>query len=165
MLLSEKMRNMIYADYHDKVMRYISGKVSDPHDAEDLASAVFVKVYEKLDSFDESRASISTWIYTVTKNTVVDHFRTRKVFEELPEDIPGDDPIDEKIINEETLELLGKALEQLDSRLRDIIILHYYEDVSLKIIAEKMNMSYPNAKVLHKKALRSLKKLLDGISD
>lgn len=63
------------------------------------------------------------------------------------------------------LELLGKALEQLDSLLRDLIILHYYEDMPLKIIVEKMNMSYPNAKVLHKKALRSLQKLLGGIVD
>ncbi len=165
MLLSEKNRNMIYTDYHDKVMRYISGKVSNPQDAEDLTSCVFVKIYQKLDSFDESRSSISTWIYTVTKNTVVDYFRTRKPFEELPEDIPQDEPIDEKLINEETLELLGKALEQLDSRLRDLIILHYYDGLTLKDIAEKMNMSYPNAKVLHKKALRSLQKLLGGIPD
>ena len=164
MLLSEENRNMIYTDYHDKVMRYISSKVSNPQDAEDLTSCVFAKVYRKLDSFDESKASISTWIYTVAKNTEVDYYRTRKPFEELPEDIAHDDPIDEKLINEETLELLGKALEQLDSRLRDLIILHYYEGMTLKIIAEKMNMSYTNAKVLHKKALNSLQKLLGGIS-
>ena len=60
--------------------------------------------------------------------------------------------------------MLGKALEQLDSRLRDLIILHYYEGMTLKIIAEKMNMSYTNAKVLHKKALNSLQKQLGGIS-
>lgn len=165
MLLSEENRNMIYTDYHDKVMRYISGKVPNPQDAEDLTSCVFAKVYRKMDSFDESKASISTWIYTVAKNTVVDYYRTRKPFEELPEDIAHDDPIDEKLINEETLELLGKALEQLDRRLRDLIILHYYEGMTLKIIAEKMNMSYTNAKVLHKKALNSLQKQLGGITD
>lgn len=73
MLLSEENRNMIYTDYHDKVMRYISGKVSNPQDVEDLTSCFFVKIYRKLDFFDESRASISTWIFTVTKNTVVDY--------------------------------------------------------------------------------------------
>ena len=56
--------------------------------------------------------------------------------------------------------MLADALEMLDIRLRDIIILHYYGGKSLKEIATAMNMSYPNIKILHKKALNQLKKML-----
>ena len=53
--------------------------------------------------------------------------------------------------------MLADALEELDSRLRDIILLHYYGEKTLKDIASAMNMSYPNVKILHKKALYELK--------
>ena len=60
--------------------------------------------------------------------------------------------------NAETLDLLAYSLEKLEERLRDIIILHYYGGKKLKEIAEAMHMSYPNMKLLHRKALGQLKK-------
>ena len=64
----------IYLQYHDKVR----GKIQDPHDVEDLVSAMFMKIVQKLDSYDSAKASVSTWVYTITRNTVTDHFRTRR---------------------------------------------------------------------------------------
>ena len=52
----------IYLSYHDKVSAYIKGKVENHYDAEDLVSQVFEKVYGKLHTFDETKASLSTWI-------------------------------------------------------------------------------------------------------
>ena len=157
MELTEANKEKLYADFHDKVARYVAGKVPNPHDAEDLISCVFLKVYQKLDSFDERKASVSTWIYTITQNTVVDFYRTKKQFSELPEELTAEGEIDQKIINDEKLEQLCAALEQLDMRSRDLIILHYYKGFTLKIVAEKMNMSYINAKVIHRKALQKLR--------
>src|ERR1700675_5084764 len=47
-------------------------------DAQDLTQDVFIKMYRTLDSFDPERASFSTWITTVTRNLLVDHFRKTK---------------------------------------------------------------------------------------
>ncbi len=143
MLLSEEDRNMVYVEYRGKVMRYISGRIPNPQDAEDLVSCVFMKVYRKPDAFDESRALLSTWIYFVTKNTVVGYYRIRKTFSELPEDIEQDGSVDERLINNETPERLALAPERLDSRSRDIVILHYYEGLTLKEIAEKCRCRTP----------------------
>lgn len=60
----------IYLQYHDKVRAYVRGKIQDPHDVEDLVSAVFMKIVQKLDSYDPAKASVSTWVYTITRNTV-----------------------------------------------------------------------------------------------
>ena len=49
----------IYLQYHDKVRAYVRGKVRDPHDVEDLVSAVFMKIVQKLDSYDSAKASVS----------------------------------------------------------------------------------------------------------
>ena len=164
MVYSDEEKNKIYTDYCKKVARYIAGKVPNPQDAEDLVSCVFMKVFQKLDTFDESKASLSTWIFTITRNTVYDFYGTRKDFSELPEDIATDSNIDENLLNEETLEQLADALESLDERSRDLIILHYYDGLTLKEIADRMCMSYPNAKVIHKKALRAMQAFLGDIN-
>ena len=164
MICSEEEKNKIYTDFHKKVTRYVTGKIPNPQDAEDLVSCVFMKVFQKLDTFDESKASLSTWIFTITRNTVYDFYGTRKDFSELPEDIATDSNIDENLLNEEMLEQLADALESLDERSRDLIILHYYDGLTLKEIADRMQMSYPNAKVIHKKALRAMQAVLGDLN-
>ena len=151
----------IFQQYHDKVLRYINGKVSNSALAEDLCSDVFMKVYEKLDSFDDSKASVSTWIYTIARNTLYDYFRTRHVSEELDEEIRDESDIENSVCNEETLGELANALKMLDERCRDLILLQYYGHNTLKDIAERMNISYSYAKILHKKALDQLKNLMN----
>lgn len=144
----------IYAEYHQKVSAYVRGKVQDLHQAEDLVSAVFLKVVQGLDGYDPAKASVSTWVYTITRNTVTDYFRTRRAvvaFEDYMLDQSDDVP------NEEALDILADALLRLKENERDLIVLHYYKGYTLKAAAEMMGMSYINAKVVHKKALTRLR--------
>ena len=153
-------KEQIYLKYRDKVYGYILSKINNVQDAEDLSSEVFLKVYAKLDSFDENKASLSTWIYTVTRNTLTDYYRTRKVFFEIPEDAEDDASTEDDICNAEALEALANALEALEKRERDIIILHYYSGKTLKEISEKLGISYSYVKILQNKALENLRKKL-----
>ena len=52
----------IYLEYREKVFRYVRGKVSNLADAEDVTSEIFLKVQTSLDSYDEEKATLSTWI-------------------------------------------------------------------------------------------------------
>lgn len=151
-------QSQIYEDYHMKVLRYIQGQVNDYYLAEDLCSDVFVKVYEKLESFNEKKASISTWIFTITRNTLIDYYRTRKVTSEIPENLVYED--DGFDVDDESLEKLAKGLENLDERSRNLIIKHYYESKTLKEVAEELGISYAYSKILHQKALFLLKKYM-----
>ena len=143
----------IYISYHDKVSAYIRGKLDNHHDAEDLVSQVFEKVYGKIHTFDESKASLSTWIYTITRNTVTDYYRTRRIHTSYDE--VYELPAPEK--DRDMLDTLADALMILKERERDLILLHYYKGLTLKEVADKMGMSYINAKVIHKKALSGLR--------
>ena len=60
MIITDIEKAKIYRDYHGKVCGYIRSKINSVQDAEDLAADVFVKVSEKLGSFDESKASLPT---------------------------------------------------------------------------------------------------------
>jgi len=146
----------IYISYHDKVSAYIRGKLDNHHDAEDLVSQVFEKVYGKIHTFDESKASLSTWIYTITHNTVTDYYRTHRIHTSYDE--VYELPAPEK--DRDMLDTLADALMILKERERDLILLHYYKGLTLKDVADKMGMSYINAKVIHKNALTCLRQAM-----
>lgn len=144
----------IYLQYHDKVRAYVRGKVQDPHDVEDLVSAVFMKIVQKLDSYDSAKASVSTWVYTITHNTVTDHFRTRRTLVALEDYMVNEQPTE---LTDDALDSLAEVLLALKEKERSLSVLHYYTGHTLKDTAEMMGMFYINAKVIHKKALAALR--------
>ncbi len=151
----------IYTQYRDKVFGYVRNHVNSPEDAEDITSDIFVKIYSKLDTYDESKASLSTWIYSMTSNTVIDFYRTNHVHSEIPEDLSDEgSTIEDEVLNNESLELLADALSKLPQELMDIIVLRYYKGLTLQDIAVKMNLSYGVAKLRHREALGKLREML-----
>lgn len=151
-------REALYAEYAGKVRGYVFGRLSNRDDAEDVVSDVFLKVYEKYPTFDADRASVSTWVYTITRNTVIDYFRVHRTCAELPEELPDEGGVDDGLLRRESLQMLGEALGKLDDRSRALIVLRYYKRMSLKDTAARMGVSYAYVKVLHKEALRLLRK-------
>ncbi|MBR1669301.1 MAG: sigma-70 family RNA polymerase sigma factor [Butyrivibrio sp.] len=151
----------IYLQYRDKVFGYVRNHVNNTEDAEDITSDIFIKIYSKLDTYDESKASLSTWIYSMTSNTVIDFYRTNHIHSEIPEDLTDDRSlIEDEVLNSESLELLAKALEQLPQELRDIIVLRYYKGLTLQQVAEVMKLSYGVTKLRHREAMGKLKDML-----
>lgn len=94
------------------------------------------------------------------ENTVIDYFRTRKEYCQLDIDKLADYSFSELVDAELALKELADALTKLEERQRDLIILHYYDGKTLKEVAAVFGVSYIYIKVLHKKALQTLKKLL-----
>lgn len=150
-------QDKVYLDYKAKVTAYVRSRIENKYDVEDIVSTVFLKIYQKIDSFDESKASLSTWIYTITRNTVIDYFREIKTHIEFLDEIEADTLSADSLVDDELLEDLAYALETLSERERDLIILHYYKGYTLKRISEMMDMSYINAKLIHTKALSMLR--------
>jgi len=143
----------IYEEYRIKVLSYIRSKITNYQEAEDLCEDVFIKVYNKLDTYNESKSSISTWIYNICKNTVIDYFRSHKTEYELLDNYDYLEEENDEEFSEDDLQYLEKALKKLPEELKDLIVLHYYNDLNLKEVASRMNLSYGVAKLRHKKAL------------
>ncbi len=156
--MAELSVEKLYNEYHRKVLSYISSRITNREDAEDLAADVFLKVQMSIANYDENKASPSTWIYSITRNVVIDFFRTRKVGEEIPDDLPSEGLIEEDYIRDESLSELADALETLSEEERRIIVLHYNDGLPLTEIASKLNISYGMVKIRHNKALAALKK-------
>ena len=154
-------KEQIYKEYKDKVFAYIRNHVNSIADAEDLCEDVFVKIFEKIDTYDENKSRLSTWIYSVTSNTVIDFYRTNHISSEIPEDLSDErSSIEEDYLDQENLEALAGALRELPQEQMDIIVLRYYKGLTLQEVAEKMSLSYGITKLRHREALGTLQRLL-----
>ena len=159
----------VYRAFKGRVYGYIKNRINNPEDAEDLMSCVFLKIHEKMDSYDRGRASLSTWIYAIARNTVNDYFRRMykseksEPYDDALGDCAGDDlPVLDKLILDERLEWLAGALERLPERERDIIVLRFYYDRPSREVAGMMNLSHENVRYLQHVAIGKLKKMMDA---
>lgn len=155
----------VYTEYHGKVMGYLFARIRNRADAEDLCSEVFLKVQRKLEEYDDSKASVSTWIFTITRNTLIDRYRRTRPTEELDENLSDDSEVDESLLSRETLDELAGALRRLPEQLRDIIVLRYYDGKPLTEIAGIMGLSYGAVKLRHQNALLLLRERMHAAED
>jgi RNA polymerase sigma-70 factor (ECF subfamily) len=121
-------------------------------DAQDLTQEVFIKMYRTLNSYDVDRGAFMTWITTVTRNLLVDHFRKTKQDRltdsldttssdhedvmPLGEQIPDRGPApDSKVQSREAREVVHAALQKLSPELREAVILRDLQDMDYREIA------------------------------
>ena len=152
----------IYLTYKEKVFCYVKGKVRNEADAEDILSEIFLKIQTSLHSYDEKKATLSTWIYTITHNAVCNYYRSeskraRCLDENTLNSLTDDEVVMAEIENEILKEQLAVALETLTPREQDIIVLCYYHGLPLQDIAIKMGITYTNAKFIKHQAIGKLK--------
>lgn len=155
----------VYRDYKNKVFGYIYNRIHDHAVAEELTSDVFVKVVANIDRYDPEKASVSTWVFVITRNTLIEHYRKRRETEDIDGlEIPvTDEPID-RIVMEEQQELVAKALLELPEKMRDIIVARYYYGFRFSRIGEMMEMTEANARVTHSRALAKLREIIERLS-
>ena len=154
----------IYRDYKNKVFGYIFNRIHNHADAEDLTSDVFAKIVAHIDSYNPEKASLSTWVFVITRNTLIEHFRKQRITEDIDEQqIPVSDEPVEKIVMEEQQELLAKALGELPEKMRDIVVARYYYGYRFAKIGEMMDMTEANARVTHARALAKLKEIIENM--
>lgn len=151
----------IYAAYRERILAYLTDRTGSPEHAEDLCEDVFEQIGRSLPRYDATKASLSTWIYRITRFTLIDDLRTRHPAEPLDEGLGYDADYDEALIRAETLEKLASALQTLDQDLRDLIILRYYRKKTLTEISRMTGVSYGMVRVKHNRALAILRSQLE----
>ena len=121
-------------------------------DAQDLTQEVFMKMYRTLNSYDVGRGAFMTWVTTITRNLLVDHFRKSKqdrmtdsmdgAPSEHEDAMPLSDqiqdkglPPDARVQSREARETVHRALQKLSPELREAVILRDLQDMDYKEVA------------------------------
>lgn len=155
----------LYDEYFDRVNRYLRCRVSNPWDADDLTTSVFLKALEKFDQYSRTRP-FASWIFRIAHNTFIDYLRKNK---ETPVDdsqlLVGetDDTWqpERQALSNETIQILRQRLDQLTADQRDVLTLRYFADLKISQIAEVLGKSESNVKMLAFRGLKQLEKLYE----
>ncbi len=86
----------IWQEYHARLRAFVKRRISDDCAVDDVLQDVFLKMHVSLNSLKDE-AKLQSWLYQIARNAVVDHYRSQKPFEEIPEWIsqPEPDPAEE----------------------------------------------------------------------
>ena len=157
---------LVYEEYFPKIYRFIVVRISNRTEAEDLTEQVFLKALEASSSFRWRGAPISSWLFRIARNQVIDYIRARKSKQTLPlnEYIVGDyaDP-EEMAERSSDIRQLIKAVGQLTEAQRDVIELRFAGGLSTAEVANVLRKSQGAVKVMQHSALVSLRKKLSGL--
>ncbi len=143
-------------EIYDKIYRYCFYKVRNSEAAEDITQETFLKFFEQKQRI--SRGEDMAYLYTIARNLCFDHFR-KKQTAELSEDYPTEDFAEQS----ELKIAVRNALERLDERQREIIVMRYIGELSVNETAEAAGISRFAVYRLERAALNELKKYLEGV--
>lgn len=154
-----------YEKYFPKVYKYFRFRVQDPQCSDDLTAKVFLKAVEHFPNYSPERSSLATWVFTIARNTLIDHYRaggsrtpvSLETAEQLAD--PKADQENDQLKREER-EILLAALLSLAERERDIIALKFAAGMSNVEIARQTGLGESHVGVLIYRSLAKLKKIL-----
>lgn len=156
-----KLINYFWVDVFSFVMK----KVQDENVADEITVSVFSKVLAKLDLYDPN-FQFKTWILTIAQNTVIDYWRKKNRENEDSTDNFDDfknqfarSP-EELLISEEDHKQILNIIESLDFNYQEIIRLRFFEEKSIKEIADELGLTIANTKVRIMRAKKVLSELL-----
>ncbi len=141
---NEGMR-MIMDEYQERIYWHIRRLVVYEDDAEDMLQEVFIKIYQKFDSF-KGESSLFSWIYRLATNTVLSFLRKKK-----EETLNLDKAILQKAdsyfeYGDREAAALQEAIQALPLKQQTVFNLRYYDELSFKQIAEIVATSENSAK-------------------
>jgi RNA polymerase sigma-70 factor (ECF subfamily) len=125
--------------------------------ADDLTQEVFIKMYKTLSSYDVERGAFMTWVTTITRNLLVDHFRKTKqdrvtdsidagsspeedsltLADQLEDGGPLPDDVQRK---RQVAEMVHQGLQRLSPELREVLILRDLQDMDYREIATALKV-------------------------
>ncbi len=167
--------------YGNYMYRYALARVADPEAAQDLVQEALVAAIQSYGRF-QGRSSIKTWLIAILKRKIVDHYR-RASNRQITDDIeavatnvdemfnhnghwrvfPNDWTAKPDVAYEqrEFMDVLYKCLSALPARLAEIFMLREFDEMSTKLICEKLEISESNSWVMLYRARMQLRQCLE----
>ena len=149
----------IWNEYHNKLLYFIQNRIQNKSFAEDILQEVFIKIHTKINTLKDSN-KIQNWVFQITRNAIIDHHRKQKETEELSEEVNEEEWAFDDRDRKEMSSCITSLLQSLPENYRDALIMSEIDGLKQKEVAEKQNVSLPNAKIRIQRGRTMLKDLL-----
>ena len=157
--------------YQHRLYRFLVRMVGDPATAEDLFQQTWIRLMEKIGSYD-ARRNFEAWLFAIARNLAIDHLRRRRgiSLDELDESgqapverlVAGGPDVLNQLLDFERGALLAAAIGELPAIHREVLTLRFEEDMKLEQIAEVAGVPLSTVKSRLHRALESLRTRIEA---
>ena len=150
----------IYLEFDAKLRNFILARISDPDKAEDILQDVYIKIHSNIDRLQDSE-KFESWIYQITRNTIIDSYRRARPEDELPESLPAlqEEEPDAAADLAASVEELLNCIPEKD---RQALTLTEIQGLTQPEMADRLGLSVSGAK---SRVQRAREKLKDAFLD
>ncbi len=154
--------DQLWHTFSKELGKYIQSKVNNRHDAEDILQDVYVKIFRNLDKV-EKKTAIRSWLYTITKNTIIDFYKKKKDHLVTPErileieDAFTEESFDDGNMNKEVADCLDQMIFDIPDKYREVCDLYERKNLKHSEIADKLGISTSASKVRLSRAKAKIK--------
>jgi len=152
----------LYEEHFDKIYRYVTLKIGNETEAEDMTQQVFLNALQSISSFKWKGVPFSAWLFRIAHNQVVDYFRSKKRTTVPLDESLASDNNNPQLLTEQKLDIeqLILATKQLTEAQREVISLRFAGELSIAQVAKAMGKSQGAVKALQHSAIVALRKTL-----
>lgn len=166
---NQKAFSLLLNTFWKDVYHFLFNKCKNEDESEDITIKTFAKAFDKITTFDDNY-QFKTWLFTISSNLYIDHLRKKKTetvsinkyHPEIHKIVDEEPSPADILIQEQNLAQLKAYIRQLKPHYQEVINLRYFQELSYKEIANKLDEPMNNIKV---KLLRSKKLLAEIITN
>jgi len=148
----------LWLEFSVPVRAFLRGRTATDGDADDLLQEVFYRIHRQLSTLRQPE-KLQGWVYRIARNTLIDHYRTRRRHEPLELDRAEDDPTGRDVVD--LTPTLRRFISQLPPSYREPLVQHEFQGAPLNEVAKDLGLSLTATKSRVRRARAMLRKMLD----
>ncbi|UFT99054.1 sigma-70 family RNA polymerase sigma factor [Radiobacillus kanasensis] len=163
----EEIIQYIISNYGEGIKRLIFSYVKNYSVTDDLFQEFLIKTYKSLDSFKNSEKAFKAWLYRIAINKCKDYLKSplhrfHLLTEQWNVISSKSKTSEELLVEEERKQQVAHSILSLPVKYREILVLRYYRDLSIKEISESLKLNESTVKTRIQRAKEKLRTKLGG---
>lgn len=154
----------IWVELKKNLHRFIARRAANDADADDILQDVFYKIHSHIDRLRDT-AKIHSWVYRITRNAIIDYYRSRRIeisldAEPYALEIAAEETPEAEVEREEIMACLNPMIERLSDDYRQALQMSDIQGITQAEVAEQLNLSVSGAKSRVQRARGKMKNML-----
>lgn len=149
--------DVVYNESYKDISRYVVLNANNIGDVKDILQNIYLEVYKNID-----KVSDKNYVFGIAKNVLKKYYRfkfLRKDDTEITDNIKSNINLEKTVMDKFDTELVWKYLKKKNNNIAKIIYLYYYEDFTIKEIANSLKLTESNVKNYIYRTLKELRRI------